>query len=131
MTELRWTRDSTFHDGQRNFRARGPGVYDVPEDAVEKYLEHRSGAWERVDDGGGEESDDDQEDEQDGEPEKESAAEISEDELAEVLDGTIGEVEEALATGDYDDVLDRLEALEEDGEDRKGVYSAIDDRREE
>ena len=47
MTELKWTRDSTFHDGSRNFRARGPGVYDVPEDAVEEYLDHRSGAWER------------------------------------------------------------------------------------
>ena len=126
MTELRWTRESTFHDGQRNFRATGPGVYDVPEDAVEDYLDHRSDAWERVDDGGDEgESDSDQEDD------AEADAELSDDELAEVLDGTIPEVEEELATGDYDDVLDELEALEEDGEDRSGVYSAIDDRREE
>ena len=88
MTELRWTRESTFHDGQRNFRATGPGVYDVPEDAVEDYLELRSGAWERVDDGGDEEeSDGDQED--DAEPD----AEISDDELADVLDGTIGSFE--------------------------------------
>ena len=126
MTELRWTRESTFHDGQRNFRATGPGVYDVPEDAVEDYLDHRSDAWERVDDGGDEgQSDSDQEDD------AEADAELSDDELAEVLDGTIPEVEEELATGDYDDVLDELEALEEDGEDRSGVYSAIDDRREE
>ena len=126
MTELRWTRESTFHDGQRNFRATGPGVYDVPEDAVEDYLDHRSDAWERVDDGGDEEeSDGDQEDD------AEADAELSDDELAEVLDGTIPEVEEELATGDYDDVLDELEALEEDGEDRSGVYSAIDDLREE
>ena len=126
MTELRWTRESTFHDGQRNFRATGPGVYDVPEDAVEDYLDHRSDAWECVDDGGDEgESDSDQEDD------AEADAELSDDELAEVLDGTIPEVEEELATGDYDDVLDELEALEEDGEDRSGVYSAIDDRREE
>ena len=126
MTELRWTRESTFHDGQRNFRATGPGVYDVPEAAVEDYLEHRSGAWERVDDGGDEEeSDGNQEDD------AKADAELPDDELADVLDGTIGEVEEALETGDYDDVLDELEALEEDGEDRTGVYSAIDDRREE
>ena len=126
MTELRWTRESTFHDGQRNFRATGPGVYDVPEDAVEDYLDHRSDAWERVDDGGDEgESDSDQEDD------AEADAELSDDELAEVLDGTIPEVKEELATGDYDDVLDELEALEEDGADRSGVYSAIDDRREE
>ena len=107
MTELRWTRDSTFHDGARNFRAHGPGVYDVPEEAVEDYLDHRSGAWVR--------------------PEETS----NEDELAEVLDGTIGEVEDALETGEYDDVLDELEALEEDGEGRKGVFSAINERREE
>ena len=39
MTELRWTRDSTFHDGERNFRATGPGVYDVPEEAVDDVTE--------------------------------------------------------------------------------------------
>ena len=129
MTELRWTRDSTFQDGGRNFQARGPGVYDVPEEAVEEYLDHRSGAWERVDDT-------DDEEEPPAETEAETAdaqdtADVSEEELAEVLDGTIGEVEEALETGDYDDVLDELEALEEDGEGRKGVFSALDDRREE
>ena len=126
MTELRWTRESTFHDGQRNFRATGPGVYDVPEAAVEDYLEHRSGAWERVDEGGDEEESD-----SDQEEDAEADVEFSDDELAEVLNGTIPEVEEELATGDYDDVLDELEALEEDGEDRSGVYSTIDDRREE
>jgi hypothetical protein len=128
MTELRWTRDSTFQDGARNFQARGPGVYDVPEEAVEKYLDHRSGAWERVDD-----TDDGAEAEpaaEDETPDAQDAA-FSEEELAEVLDGTIGEVEEALATGDYDDVLDELEALEENGEGRKGVSEAIDDQREE
>jgi len=128
MTELRWTRDSTFQDGGRNFQARGPGVYDVPEEAVEEYLDHRSGAWERVDD-----TDDGAEAEPAAEDETADAqdAAASEEELAEVLDGTIGEVEDALETGDYDDVLDELEALEEDGEGRKGVFSALDDRREE
>lgn len=47
-----------------------------------------------------------------------------------VLKGTVGDVEDELATGEYDDVLDELEALEEDGEARKGVFDALDDRRE-
>jgi hypothetical protein len=122
MTELRWTRDSTFHDGERNFRATGPGVYDVPEEAVEEYLDHRSGAWERPEETSDEEQSTDSQDD---------SADVDEDELAAVLDGTIGEVEDALETGEYDDVLDELEALEEDGEGRKGVFSAIDERREE
>ena len=122
MTELRWTRDSTFHDGARNFRARGPGVYDVPEEAVEDYLDHRSGAWERPEETSDEEQSADF---------PNDGADVDEDELAELLDGTIGEVEDALETGEYDTVLDELEALEEDGEGRKGVFSAIDERREE
>ena len=122
MTELRWTRDSTFHDGERNFRATGPGVYDVPEEAVEEYLDHRSGAWERPEETSDEEQSADSQDD---------GADVDEDELAELLDGTIGEVENALETGEYDDILDELETLEEDGEGRKGVFSAIDERREE
>ena len=122
MTELRWTRDSTFHDGERNFRATGSDVYDVPEEAVEEYLDHRSGAWERPEETSDEEQSADSQDD---------GADVGEDELAELLDGTIGEVEDALETGEYDDILDELEALEEDGEGRKGVFSAIDERREE
>jgi hypothetical protein len=122
MIELRWTRDSTFHDGERNFRATGPGIYDVPEEAVEDYLDHRSGAWERPEETSDEEQSADSQDD---------GADVDEDELAELLDGTIGEVEDALETGEYDTVLDELEALEEDGEGRKGVFSAIDERREE
>ena len=122
MIELRWTRDSTFHDGERNFRATGPGIYDVPEEAVEDYLDHRSGAWERPE----ETSDEEQSAES-----QDDGTDVDEDELAELLDGTIGEVEDALETGEYDTVLDELEALEEDGEGRKGVFSAIDERREE
>jgi hypothetical protein len=122
MIELRWTRDSTFHDGERNFRATGPGIYDVPEEAVEDYLDHRSGAWERPE----ETSDDEQSAES-----QDDGTDVDEDELAELLDGTIGEIEDALETGEYDDVLDELETLEEDGEGRKGVFSAIDERREE
>jgi hypothetical protein len=122
MIELRWTRDSTFHDGERNFRATGPGIYDVPEEAVEDYLDHRSGAWERPEETSDEEQSADF---------PNDGADVDEDELAELLDGTIGEVENALETGEYDDVLDELETLEEDGEGRKGVFSAIDERREE
>ena len=122
MIELRWIRDSTFHDGERNFRATGPGIYDVPEEAVEDYLDHRSGAWERPEETSDEEQSADSQDD---------GADVDEDELAELLDGTIGEVEDALETGEYDTVLDELEALEEDGEGRKGVFSAIDERREE
>ena len=122
MIELRWTRDSTFHDGERNFRATGPGIYDVPEEAVDEYLDHRSGAWERPEETSDEEQTADSQDD---------GADVDEDELAELLDGTIGEVEDALETGEYDDVLDELEALEEDGEGRKGVFSAIDEQREE
>jgi len=120
MTELRWTRDSTFHDGERNFRATGPGIYDVPEEAVEDYLDHRSDAWERPEETSDKEQSAESQD-----------ADVDEDELAAVLDGTIGKVEDALETGEYDDVLDELVALEEDGEGRKGVFSAIEERREE
>ena len=121
MIELRWTRDSTFHDGERNFRATGPGLYDVPEEAVDEYLDHRSDAWERPE----ETSDEEQSAES-----QDDGTDVDEDELAELLDGTIGEVEDALETGEYDTVLDELEALEEDGEGRKGVFSAIEEREE-
>ena len=121
MTELRWIRDSTFHDGERNFRATGSGVYDVPKEAVEEYLDHRSGAWERPEETSDVEQSTDSQDD---------GADVDEDELAGVLDGTISEVEDALETGEYDTVLDELEALEEDGEGRKGVFSAIEEREE-
>ena len=121
MTELRWTNETTFQDGKRNIQATGPGVYDIPEDRVEKYLDHRSDAWERPE----ETSDEEQSAES-----QDDGTDVDEDELAELLDGTIGEVEDALETGEYDDVLDELEALEEDGEGRTGVFSAIDEREE-
>lgn len=75
----------------------------------------------------GEGADDEEEAETDGEA---AEATVDEADLADVLDGTIGDVEEELATGEYDDVLDQLEALEEDGEARRGVFDALDDRRE-
>lgn len=44
---------------------------------------------------------------------------------------TIGGLEEALETGDFDDVLDDIEALETDGKDRDGARDVIEARREE
>jgi hypothetical protein len=124
MPELRWTRDSTFHDGQRNFRARGPGVYDVPEEAVEDYLDHRSGAWERV------EEDDEQDSSQ------ETDADVSELE-AEGESGTLpfnpedhtnSGIKERVAEIDDVATLKALRNLEEEQKDRSGAKDAIDDR---
>jgi hypothetical protein len=42
-----------------------------------------------------------------------------------VLDLSIGKLEEALATGDYDDQLDALLAAEEGGKTRKGAVAAL------
>lgn len=44
---------------------------------------------------------------------------------------TVSVIEEIVETGDVDDELDELERLEADGKDRKGVYEAIDNRRDE
>lgn len=53
----------------------------------------------------------------------------AEADLEAVLDGTVDEVQAALATGEYDDVLDELGGLETDAEARKGVFEALDERR--
>ena len=50
---------------------------------------------------------------------------------AAAVEGTLEDLEDALASGDYDDVLDEVEAAEEAGEDRSGAYDRIDDRRDE
>lgn len=47
----------------------------------------------------------------------------------ELADLTVSEVEDELASGEYDDMLDELESLEEAGKDRKGVHEAVEDRR--
>ena len=47
-----------------------------------------------------------------------------------VLDLSIGKLEEALATGDYDDQLDALLAAEEAGKTRKGAVAALKARME-
>jgi hypothetical protein len=122
MTELRWTRDSTFHDGERNFRATGPGVYDVPEEAVEEYLDHRSGAWERPEEDGDEETD------------EASAEDVNE---LESESGTLpfnpenqtnSEIEERVAEIDDVATLRALLNLEEEQKDREGATDAIEAR---
>lgn len=50
-------------------------------------------------------------------------------EMPDLEEMTVDDAEEALETGEYDGVLDRLEELEESGEDRQGVYDAIERRR--
>lgn len=47
-----------------------------------------------------------------------------------VLEKTVPQIDEALATGEYDDDLDALEAAEESGDDRLGVMQVIDSRRD-
>ncbi|MDL0127074.1 hypothetical protein [Halobacterium salinarum] len=137
MTELKWTRDSTFHDGGRNFRARGPGVYDVPEEAVEEYLDHRSGAWEHVDeddtdteqsanDAGSESSNDSADDgdtETTSEPEGEGGTLPFNPE-----EHTNAEIEERIAGIDDVETVRALKNLEEEQKDRSGATDAFDDR---
>jgi len=125
MTKLRWTRDSTFHDGERNFQARGPGVYDVPEEVVEDYLDHRSGAWERV--------------EEDGDEETNEASAEDVDELK-GESGTLpfnpesqtnSEIKERVAEIDDVATLWTLLNLEKEQKDREGATDAIEARIDE
>lgn len=153
MPELKWTRDRTYYDGQRGFRAEGPGVYDVPEQAVEEYLDHRSGGWERVDeeDTVDEEavpetsdtdiSSDDTEptDSGDGEeePVEEGGSEPTDDQ-GEVTPEDIASSDDwrwavdSIESGAVDDQLDAVEVAEGERENgpRDSVLSALDDRRE-
>lgn len=48
---------------------------------------------------------------------------------AEVLESNVGEVAAAVKAGDLDDQLDELEKVETDGKARKGVLTAIEERR--
>lgn len=58
-----------------------------------------------------------------------TGGEAADEEFA-VLDETVDDLEAALATGQFDDRLDALEAAEVAGKDRDTAYAAIDDRRE-
>lgn len=137
MARLRWT-GGTFIDSSRGFKTAGGEHEFDDEDRVEEYLGHRSGNWERVeaptdataDEEAVPETIDEEQADDDEEDEAEDVQEVSDEELQEVLDGTNDEVAEALATGEYDDHLDRLAELEAAGEDRKGAKTAIEERRE-
>ena len=47
------------------------------------------------------------------------------DALLQVVSGTVSDVKAALASGDYDDRLSELAALEKKGKNRKGVIAAL------
>lgn len=46
MAELHWPRGSQFRDPARGFTFTGPGTTEVPDDAVDRYLER---GWEQPD----------------------------------------------------------------------------------
>lgn len=108
MVELYWPRETTFLTPSGQYTQ---GVHDVPDDQEEAFRER---GWE----------DPPEEEDEDGD-------ETETDEIDDLLDGTIPEIEEALASGDYDDRLDEVEQREDAGEDRSGVQEAIDNRRDE
>ena len=72
----------------------------------------------------------DNEDEPDEEP-VEAPEPEPEPEAPEPLDGTVAELEDALATGEYDDELVDLYNTEREHEGRSGAIDAIQDRRDE
>lgn len=62
MPRLRWTNERLrFTDHARDFTAEPGYEGEVPDDAVEEYLDHRSGDWERVEDDATESSSDEDE----------------------------------------------------------------------
>lgn len=119
MTRLEWTHRGRWLDNRRNIDIVGRGVYDVPEDAVEDYLDHPSGRWQRPD--ADDDSDDSSETNDDAADAPFDPAEYTIDDLADELDG-----------GDYSaDDLDALLAAERDGQDRDGAKDVLLDAREE
>lgn len=46
MAQLRWTRNSRWRDSNRDIDITGPGIYEVPDEAVDEYLDHWTGGWE-------------------------------------------------------------------------------------
>lgn len=118
MPELEWASDGQFVDRDRDIEvANDPEegentLYDVPEEAVEEYLD-RPG-WVRPDES-------DAADEEAGDQ-----ADEAQDEVDELLEGTNDEVADALETGEYDDRLDDIEERAT----RSGVQDAVEDRRD-
>lgn len=76
MARLRWTLNQRWTDHQRGIDISGPGVYDVPDEAVDHYLEHQSDGWEQPWD--------DEEEESEAEGESDESDTYSRDELEEM-----------------------------------------------
>lgn len=155
MTKLKWTAERTYFDTENSFQATGPGVYDIPEDHVEKYLGHEN--WERPGDGDvpddgntpePEESADDVEEEpaeepdtidEEDTPDADETGDEAGDELEPVIDSPSDvasaqwrEAKEAIESGAFDDDLDAVEETEKSRENgpRDSILGAIEDRRE-
>lgn len=121
----------TYVGGARAWRTRAYGgltftageTKDVSDEAEDWLVDNHD--FERTPDadieGGGE---------GDAPPEAESESE-PEDEAPEPLDGTVGELEDELATGEYDGELVDLYNAEKDHDDRSTAIEAIQSRRDE
>lgn len=107
-TELYWPHDRMFRDTQNREEYVGEGTHEVPDDAVDRFLDR---GWQLPADA----------------EEIDADADQDTDELDVLLDGTVDDVESEIAAGDYDDQLDEIE----DRADRAGVRDAVADRRDE
>lgn len=68
--------------------------------------------------------------ENDGTADEPANASIDESSVETAVAGSVDDLEDALATGAYDDRLDAVADAEREGQDRATAYDAIDDRRE-
>lgn len=154
MTKLRWT-GGNFRDGKRGFSASPNSVHEFEdEERVEEYLSHRSGDWERVEEGEAatdddtdstnEATDDDDAgdgageatDESDPAGEDSDTADSSEDEVtAEDVATTDNwrEAKDIVESGAVDDELEAAKKAEKARENgpRDSVLGAIESRQEE
>lgn len=120
MARLRWTRRGRWLDNRRGVDVTGAGVYQVPDGAVEEYLDHPSDGWQRVDDSEAESQDGDEDEDED-----DTDAEAFD--VDAFLDRTpMADVVDDIAAGDADGHLDAVASAA----DRKGVQDAVDDRRD-
>jgi hypothetical protein len=140
MTELRWPRETTFRDTSQSpvFVARGPGVYDAPDDRIETYL-NRGWIDPSADDdseSGDSGVDTDSEDVSEEEDAIEDEDDIAEfDAAASFVDRTpVSDVRDDIETGSLTD--EQLEAIAEaerersnDGEGRATVMNTIAEQR--
>lgn len=146
MVKLLYPHDYRFVDRERDKTYDGRGVYDVPDDAKDQYLER---GWEEPDDedlldaseaevvvDGSDESTgpdpvaeaDDLSDEAtgDGDADEEQEQEQEQEQVV-YEDLTVSEIEEALATREFsDDELREMLSFERENKDRKGAIEAIE-----